>query len=205
MWNIYSKYNMIGTNINQQSIQISFENETTLDPMKVLQYCGVKPGMNLADLGCGPNGYFAIPMAKMTGPGSKVYAIDIIKSSLESLKSKADLVGLSNIITIWSNLEKVGAANVPRGTIEMCFIVNTLYQSNQHREILVETASLLKPNGKIVIIDWDKNTGGGGPLEYQRASKDDLKKLASELSLKPIKEFMASKYHFGLILDKIVS
>jgi len=205
MWNIYSKYNMIGTNINQQSIQISFENETTLDPMKVLQYCGVKPGMNLADLGCGPNGYFAIPMAKMTGPGSKVYAIDIIKTSLESLKSKADLVGLSNIITIWSNLEKVGAANVPRGTIEMCFIVNTLYQSNQHREILVETASLLKPNGKIVIIDWDKNTGGGGPLEYQRASKDDLKKLASELSLKPIKEFMASKYHFGLILDKIVS
>ena len=196
---------MIGTNINQQSIQISFENETTLDPKKVLQYCGVKPGMNLADLGCGPNGYFAIPMAKMIGPGSKVYAIDIIKSSLESLKSKADLVGLSNIITIWSNLEKVGAANVPRGTIEMCFIVNTLYQSNQHREILVETASLLKPNGKIVIIDWDKNTGGGGPLEYQRASKDDLKKLASELSLKPIKEFMASKYHFGLILDKIVS
>ena len=196
---------MIGTNINQQSIQISFENETVLDPKKVLQYCGVKPGMNLADLGCGPNGYFAIPMAKMIGPGSKVYAIDIIKASLESLESKADLIGLSNIITVWSNLEKVGAANVPRGTIEMSFIVNTLNQSNQHREILIETASLLKPNGKIVIIDWDKNTGGGGPLEYQRVSKDNLKKLASELSLKPIKEFMASKYHFGLILDKIVS
>ena len=196
---------MIGTNVNQQTIQTSFENETVLDPKKVLQYCGVKPGMNLADLGCGPNGYFAIPMAKMIGPGSKVYAIDIIKASLESLKNKADLIGLSNIITVWSNLEKVGAANVPRGTIEMSFIVNTLNQSNQHREILIETASLLKPNGKIVIIDWDKNTGGGGPLEYQRASKDDLKKLASELSLKPIKEFMASKYHFGLILDKIVS
>ena len=197
---------MIGTNVNQQTIQTSFENETVLDPKKVLQYCGVKPGMNLADLGCGPNGYFAIPMAKMIGPGSKVYAIDIIKASLESLKSKADLIGLSNIITVWSNLEKVGAANVPRGTIEMSFIVNTLNQSNQHREILIETASLLKPNGKIVIIDWDKNTGGGGgPLEFQRASKDDLKKLASELSLKPIKEFMASKYHFGLILDKIVS
>ena len=196
---------MIGTNVNQQTIQTSFENETVLDPKKVLQYCGVKPGMNLADLGCGPNGYFAIPMAKMIGPGSKVYAIDIIKASLESLKNKADLIGLSNIITVWSNLEKVGAANVPRGTIEMSFIVNTLNQSNQHREILIETASLLKPNGKIVIIDWDKNTGGGGPLEFQRASKDDLKKLASELSLKPIKEFMASKYHFGLILDKIVS
>jgi len=197
---------MIGTNVNQQTVQTSFENETVLDPKKVLQYCGVKPGMNLADLGCGPNGYFAIPMAKMIGPGSKVYAIDIIKASLESLKNKADLIGLSNIITVWSNLEKVGAANVPRGTIEMSFIVNTLNQSNQHREILIETASLLKPNGKIVIIDWDKNTGGGGgPLEFQRASKDDLKKLASELSLKPIKEFMASKYHFGLILDKIVS
>jgi len=196
---------MIGTNVNRQTVQTSFENETVLDPKKVLQYCGVKPGMNLADLGCGPNGYFAIPMAKMIGPGSKVYAIDIIKASLESLKNKADLIGLSNIITVWSNLEKVGAANVPRGTIEMSFIVNTLNQSNQHREILIETASLLKPNGKIVIIDWDKNTGGGGPLEFQRASKDDLKKLASELSLKPIKEFMVSKYHFGLILDKIVS
>ena len=144
-------------------------------------------------------------MAKKIGPGSKVYAIDIIKTSLESLKSKADLLGLSNVITIWSNLEKIGAANVPRGTIDMCFIVNTLYQSDQHREILIETASLLKPSGKIVIIDWDKNTGGGGPLENQRVSKENLKKLANELSLKPINEFMASKFHFGLILDKIVS
>lgn len=196
---------MIGTNLRQQTTQSSFEGETAIDPKKILQYCGIRPGMNLADLGCGPNGYFAIPMAKMIGPGSKVYAIDIIKTSLESLKSKADLIGLSNIITIWSNLEKVGAANVPRGTIDMCFIVNTLYQSNQHREVLIETASLLKPSGKIVIIDWDKNTGGGGPLEHQRVSKEDLKKLASELSLKPIKEFIVSKYHFGLVLDKIIS
>lgn len=196
---------MIGTNIYQQATQSSFEGETAMDPKKILQFCGVKPGINLADLGCGPNGYFAIPMAKMIGPGSKVYAIDIIKTSLESLKSKADLIGLSNIITIWSNLEKVGAAIVPRGTIDMCFIVNTLYQSDQHREILIEAAALLKPSGKIVVIDWDKNTGGSGPLEYQRASKEDLKNLASELSLKPIKEFMASKFHFGLILDKIVS
>lgn len=161
--------------------------------------------MNLADLGCGPNGYFVIPMAKMIGPGSKVYAVDIIKNALESLKNRANLIGLSNIITVWSNLEKVGAAIVPRGTIDICFIVNTLYQSNQHREILIESASLLKPNGKIVIIDWDRKTGGGGPLEYQRVSKEGLIKLASELSLKPIKDFMASKYHFGLILAKIVS
>ncbi len=196
---------MIGTNVNQKAVQTSFENETMLDPKKVLQYCGVKQGMDLADLGCGPNGYFTIPMAKMIGPGSKVYAVDIIKASLQSLKSKADLVGLSNIITIWSNLEKVGAVNVPRGTIDMCFIVNTLYQSHQHREILIETASLLKPSGKIVIIDWEKDTGGGGPLNHQRVSKENLKKTANELGLRVIKEFMASKFHFGLILDKIVS
>lgn len=196
---------MIGTNVYQPTKSGSFENESAIDPRKILQFCSIKPGMVLADLGCGPNGYFTIPMAKMIGPGSKVYAIDIIKTSLESLKSKANLIGLSNIITIWSNLEKVGAANVPRGTIDMCFIVNTLYQSDQHREILIETASLLKPSGKIVIIDWDKNTGGGGPPEHQRVSKEELKKMACELSLKPIKEFMASKYHFGLVLDKIIS
>lgn len=191
--------------MNQKAVQTSFENETVIAPKEVLQYCGVKPGMNLADLGCGPNGYFAIPMAKIIGPGSKVYAVDIIKASLQSLKSKADLVGLSNIITIWSNLEKVGAVNVPRGTIDMCFIVNTLYQSNQHREILIETASLIKPNGKIVIIDWEKDTGGAGPLNNQRISRENLKKIADEIGLRTINEFMASKFHFGLILDKIVS
>ena len=74
------------------------------------------------------------------------------------------LLRFGQILKNWS-------ANVPRGTIDMCFIVNTLYQSDQHREILIETASLLKPSGKIVIIDWDKNTGGGGPWkisEYQK-------------------------------------
>lgn len=195
---------MITVNSNKESMVDSHQ-ENTISPRKILEFCGVRPSMNLADFGCGANGFFAIPMAKMIGPASKVYAIDVVKSALESLRNKADLAGLSNIITVWSNLEKVGAANVPRGTIDMCFIINTLFQSHQHREIIIEASAMIRPNGKIVIIDWERDSGGTGPLNSQRVSKDSIKSIANELGLRVIKEFYASQYHFGLILDKTIS
>ncbi len=36
----------------------------------------VRPGDHVADIGCGP-GFFTIPMARMTGPEGRVFAVDI--------------------------------------------------------------------------------------------------------------------------------
>ncbi|MDG6957930.1 MAG: methyltransferase domain-containing protein, partial [Nitrososphaerota archaeon] len=53
-------------------------------PPKRLLSKYVSSGSSVADLGCGP-GYFTIPMAELTGPGGKVYAVDFDAGAVEHL------------------------------------------------------------------------------------------------------------------------
>ena len=72
---------------------------------KILHRIGVGPGQVVADLGCGGSGYFVLQAAKMVGSKGTVFGIDVLKSALSNLISRARLAGLANIIPVWSNLE----------------------------------------------------------------------------------------------------
>ena len=75
-----------------------------MNPDYIIENLNIKSGMTVADFGCGA-GYFTIPIAKIVKNNGKVYAIDVLSSSLESVSSKAKLYGLLNIITIRANVE----------------------------------------------------------------------------------------------------
>ena len=58
----------------------------------------------MAELGCGNFG-FVFPIARLVGRSGKVYAVDILKSTLQEIKARATKENLPQVITIWSNLE----------------------------------------------------------------------------------------------------
>ena len=45
------------------------------NPDKIVRALGVKQGMKVADIGCGP-GFFTIPLARAVGQRGAVYAVD---------------------------------------------------------------------------------------------------------------------------------
>jgi ubiquinone/menaquinone biosynthesis C-methylase UbiE len=57
----------------------------------------VKPGMTAVDIGCGM-GYFTIPLARLTGPGGKVIAIDLQQRMLDALLRRASKAGVADRI-----------------------------------------------------------------------------------------------------------
>ena len=58
-----------------------------LDPKIVLDKLRLQPGMRVADLGCGRTGHFIFLAAKQVGDKGVVYAVDLMKDILESIKS----------------------------------------------------------------------------------------------------------------------
>lgn len=66
---------------------------------------GIKPGMTVLDVGCGP-GYASFDLAQLVGPEGKVIAVDQSPVFLEALRSGAKHRGLENIETIESDLAK---------------------------------------------------------------------------------------------------
>lgn len=163
---------------------------------------GLTENMNLADLGCGNLGYFSLPAAKIVGKNGLVYAVDVLKSALESVASRAKQGGLNNVKTIWSNLEIVGATKIPAESLDVALLINTLFQSTKDDLIIKESFRLLRAGGKLLVIDWEKVSTPFGPPLADRPDKEEIKKFAQASNFGFLEEFSAGLYHYGLLFSK---
>jgi len=176
---------------------------TLIRPKEVLEELDVYQGMRVADFGCGRTGYFLFPLAKLIGEQGIVYAIDIVKEVLESIKRRANYEGLDNIQSIWSDIERVGKTPIPSESLDMVFFVNVLFQLKNREDAIQESIRLLKKNGLLVIIDWKKNLGPLGPKDGMTVTVEDIQTWANDLKLQILKTKELSEYTYLTILKKI--
>src|SRR3989344_3933288 len=128
-----------------------------LQPRQILkEHLRVQPGQSVGNFGCGGGGFFTLECARLVGDQGVVYAVDIVKAALSSVDGKAKLQGLYNVKTVWSDLEVVGALQIPEQSLDHGLLVNVLFQSKKHDDILREVTRLIKPQGKLLIIDWNQ-------------------------------------------------
>jgi len=173
-----------------------------LKPQDLIKKAEITEGMHVADLGCGNLGYFIIPLAKLVGKNGKAYAVDILKPVLEAVKSRAKLEGISNIETVWTNLEKVGATDIDQSSLDLAMIVNVLYQNKEYAPIIEEASRLLKPAGKLIVVDWKKSGIPFGPPVEQRVDVNEIKNIAANFQLELTEETEVGEYFWGLVFVK---
>jgi ubiquinone/menaquinone biosynthesis C-methylase UbiE len=174
-----------------------------IDANLILSKAGVEGKNKVADLGCGFAGHFVFPAAKAVGKKGLVYAVDILRTVLETVDKRARLENFSNIKTVWSNLEIFGATKIGDGSLDVAMLINTLYQSHKRAEILREAVRLLKKNGRLVVVEWKSIATPFGPPLEERVKKELVDIAAKKLGLKPEEEFAAGQYHYGLIYVKL--
>ncbi|MBU0721902.1 class I SAM-dependent methyltransferase [Patescibacteria group bacterium] len=163
----------------------------------------VEETMKVADLGCGSSGNFVFSGAKLIGKKGIMYAVDILRVALEMINRRARFENLTNIKTVWSNLEIFGATKIEAGSIDIGLLINTLYQSHKRVEILRESIRLLKKNGKLVIVEWKNTAAPFGPPPEEKVRKELVDNAAKKLGLRLEEEFEAGPYHYGLIYVKL--
>jgi ubiquinone/menaquinone biosynthesis C-methylase UbiE len=171
-----------------------------LNPTKLIQKADIGSRKIVADFGCGSSGVFALQAAKAVGDKGVVYAIDVMKSSLASVVSRSHMEGLNNITTVWSNIELYGATKVTSGTVERGLLINVLFQTKKHLEILKEVKRMLKPGAILLVVDWLPHGAPFGPIDKDRVPAEQVKRLATELNFKLLEEFLAGPFHYGLLL-----
>lgn len=174
-----------------------------LDKKLILEKAGIKEGSVVADLGCGSVGFFVFPLSTIVGNRGTVYAVDILKNTLATIEKMKRVENRTNIKTVWSNLEIFQATEIESGSLDMAFLINTLYLSKKRAEIIRESVRMLKKGGKLFIVDWKNIKIPFGPPSEERVDVNALKNAANKLNLNLEEEFIAGSYHFGLIFSKI--
>jgi ubiquinone/menaquinone biosynthesis C-methylase UbiE len=175
---------------------------TLLDIEMILNQLPEKTDARVADLGCGNFGFFVFPLARLVGKRGKVYAADIMKSSVEEIKARARTENLPQIETVWCDLEKIGATGIKKGSLAAVFLVNTLFQAALSLDMLKESERILKAGGLLIIADWDDLPAPPGPPAAQRVKKDKLITATAKLNLELVREFNPGAYHYGLVFKK---
>lgn len=174
-----------------------------IDAKILLEKVGVEEKMKVADLGCGSSGHFVFPASGLVGKNGIVYAVDILRTALETINKRARAENFANIKTIWSNLEIFGATKIEAGSLDIGLLINTLYQSHKRAEILRESIRLIKKDGKLVIVEWKNIAAPFGPPAEERVKKELVDNACKKLGLRPDAEFEAGQYHYGLIYIKL--
>jgi len=169
-----------------------------LNPESVLKQLKLKKTMTAADFGCGSGGW-AFPLAKKLEEG-KVFAIDILEEPLSALKARAKLEKFLNIETIRSDVEDRNGSKLIDNSCDLVLMTNLLFEVENKKQVLEEGKRVLKPGGKILVVDW-KPESPMGPKE-SRISAEEVKKTAKDLNLKLEKEFEAGSFHYSLVFIK---
>lgn len=106
------------------------------DPIKNLKQFGLREDMIVADLGAG-TGFYSIAVAEMV-PHGKVYAIDIQKDFLTTIKNKIKEKNLCNIECFWGDIEKIEGTKIGNK------IADAVIVSNVFSKLIIKKNSLKK-------------------------------------------------------------
>ncbi|MFA5750855.1 MAG: class I SAM-dependent methyltransferase [Candidatus Paceibacterota bacterium] len=120
-------------------------------PENNLRAFGIHENMIVADLGAG-TGFYSIIAGRMAQRG-KVYAIEVQKDFLDTIKSKIREAHLSNIEVIWGDIEKIGGTKLGENVVDRVIVSNVFFQVEDKVGLIKEVKRILKPGGKILLID----------------------------------------------------
>lgn len=161
----------------------------------------VEHGMKVADFGAG-SGAYVFELAERVGGSGRVYAIDVQKDLLRRLHTETTHRGLNNVDIVWGDLEAPNGSKIADGALDVVLISNLLFQLDDKHAALKEGKRILRPGGRLAIIDWSESFGGLGPHRDDVVTKEAAYALAHEAGLSFQKEFSAGAHHYGLIFKK---
>jgi ubiquinone/menaquinone biosynthesis C-methylase UbiE len=168
------------------------------DPLKNLKALGLREDNIVADLGAG-TGYYSIILGTLV-PRGKVYAVELQKDFLETINNKVKKAHLENVEIIWGNIEKIGGTKIKDGIVDAVVVSNVLFQIEDKGNFIEEVKRILKPKGKVLLIDWSVPSVVGATIIV---SKDKARSMFEAKGFVVDREIDAGDHHYGMILRKL--
>lgn len=172
------------------------------DPKKIIDQLAIMPGAAVADLGAGLGAYTVL-LSKKVGPTGKVYACDVQKDILARLDREIHDQGITNVQTVLTNIENHQGTKLRDQSIDWVIIANTLFQVEDRPALIKEMIRIVKPEGKILIVDWSESFGNLGPRQSEIVTQQWIQEACAPYGFtKTAQVIEAGAHHYGIILNR---
>jgi ubiquinone/menaquinone biosynthesis C-methylase UbiE len=140
-------------------------------PHEVIQALKLPPTAVVADIGAG-TGYFAVRLANMV-PGGRVLAVDLEPDMVRYLDERARKSGLKNLVAVQ------GAADDPKlpERVDLALLVDVYHHIGARESYFAALKKRLKPDGRVAVIDFTKDSPIGPPPEARLAASQVIAEM----------------------------
>jgi SAM-dependent methyltransferase len=122
----------------------------------------ISPGESVLDAGCGL-GFDTVRLARLTGPTGRVLGIDFSEAMLSSARERQP----ADVTNIELRFGDVTALDLPDASVDVIHCERMLQHLEDPRIAVAELARVLKPGGRIALLDtdWETATSSAGSDE----------------------------------------
>jgi len=166
--------------------------DTWQEPDEVLKTLQLSPRDVVADIGAG-GGYFTERFSKKVGPHGLVYATDVQDIMLENLKKRARTKGLHNVEVVRGEFDD---PMLPENSCDLVFFSSVYKEIDNRVDYMRKVRKLLKPGGRVAIIEYrPEATAVGPPIDMRLSSEQVKRELAgSGFTLENEYDFLPREY-----------
>ena len=129
------------------------------DAAKLIDVLEIRSGATVADIGAG-GGALVPPVARHLGPSGRLYATDVNKDRLASLRKLAESAGLQNVSVV-----EGGAAHtaLPAGCCDAIYMRHVYHHFGDPAAMNASLLTSLKPGGRLAILDFVPDSKASAP------------------------------------------
>ncbi|HNP31023.1 MAG TPA: class I SAM-dependent methyltransferase, partial [Nitrospirales bacterium] len=163
----------------------------------------LKPGMVVADVGAG-SGYFTRRLVKAVGETGQVLAVDVEQKMLDYNKQELNKLGIGKRARFI--LAKTDDPSLPENSVDLVFLCNAYHHVEHHADYWAKIKSALKPNGRVVIIDFyhDERSGKLGFSKHHLVPRERVINNMEQAGYTHSNEhaFLPRQYFLEFVRDK---
>jgi ubiquinone/menaquinone biosynthesis C-methylase UbiE len=174
-----------------------------IDPKKLFSGLQLTEGTTLLDLACG-SGAYSLAASGYIGEKGKIYAIDLWKDGIDALLREASARQIRNIQAHIADV----SVHIPvdDSSIDVCLMATVLHdliEDKKEKGTLQEVSRVLKPNGLLSIVEFNKVAGPPGPPVQIRISPGELEKILSSYNFHLVETTEVGEFNYLSIFKKM--
>jgi ubiquinone/menaquinone biosynthesis C-methylase UbiE len=156
-------------------------------------------GTRFLDLGCG-KGSYALAAAEVVGPSGRAYGIDVWAEGIAEMKRRAGERGLNNVEALVAQV----AEGIPLddSTMDVCLMAAAFHdfvEEGAGETALREIVRVLKPGGRLAIVEFKKIDAQPGPPLAIRLSLEEVMHLIQPFGFEISQTSEVGPYHYMVI------
>ncbi len=142
-------------------------------PAAVVEAMKLSPGDVVADIGAG-TGYFTRLFAVAVGPSGKAFGLDIEPGMVKYMEEDARKLNLNNYV---ARIVKTDDPELTPHSVDVIFLCDTYHHIDNRVEYFRRLSQSLKTGGRIVVVDFIKDSDFGPPRDHKLAEEVVLEEM----------------------------